>query len=424
MSEAEGTTSQAKPGAIWRDINFDRYWSGHALSAFGDRISALGLPLIAVVLLDASPGQVGLLTAAIWAPSLLSLFVGTWVDKHRHQQRLLIVSDLFQCAAIATVPITYGIDHLSMPVLYGCALALGAGGVLYNTSYPSFFVRLVPKDQYVAANSVLSTTMSIAGLAGPAVAGLLIDALSAPDALLVDAATFLFSAIAVSTVHTRKRPPVEPAMDPAEPYLTRLRLGVAYLRKHPYLRASLLASTMMNIAAFIIQAVLILFATRHLHMTPGQIGLAFSIGAIGGLLGAITAAPIAARIGAGRTIAVGVGLNVLPFAGLAIAGATPDSGTLALAAAEFISAWAIMLFDINNNALRAVVTADDMRGRVSGAYATVNYGSRPIGALLGGWSATAFGVPTTLIIAGAIGTLASSWIIRSPIADVRAITDL
>lgn len=311
-----------------------------------------------------------------------------------------------------------------MPILYGSALALGAGAVLYNSAYPSFFVRLVPKGQYVAANSVLSTTLSTAALAGPAVEGLLIQALSAPDALLVDAATFLLSTIAISTVHAHRHPSAEPGQTNAEPYLRRLLQGAAYLRRHAYLRASLLTSTTMNLANFAIQAVLILYATRHLHMTAGQIGVALSIGATGGLLGAVTAAPVAARIGAGRVMAIGASLNTIPFAGLAIAGTTPTAGILAVAAVELIAAWAVMMFDINNNALRATVTADAMRGRVAGAYSSVNYGSRPVGALLGGWCATAIGVPATLVLAGVLGSLASLWIAYSPIVHVKAITDL
>lgn len=426
MSDAESTSEGTAPKAIWWDAHFDRYWAGHALSAFGDQITALALPLIAVVLLAASPSQVGALTAAIWAPNLLALFLGTWIDQFGRQQRLLIAADLFRWAAVATIPITYGLGQLSMPVMYGSAIAICAGGVVYNSSYPSFFVRLVPKAQYIAANSVLSTTMSIAALAGPAAAGLLIQAISAPDAVVVDAATFLISAMAIMTVRTHIGRDADAEADgPAvEPYLLRLRSGLSYLRSHPYLRASLMASTMMNLAGVAIQAVLILYATRHLHMSAGQIGIALSIGATGGLLGAVTAAPLAARIGAGKTIAVGAALSALPFAGLAFASATPSAGTVAIAAAEFVSAWALMLYDINNNALRATVTADNLRSRVSGAYSTVNYGSRPLGALLGGWAATAVGIPATLVVAGVVGALGSLWILRSPITKIRSIADL
>ncbi len=433
MTDRHAAELSAVDRSIWRDAMFDRYWLGHALSAFGDQITALGLPLLAVVVLDASPGQVGVLTAAIWVPNLASLLIGTWVDAHCRQQRLMIAADLFRFLAILSIPVAAGLDRLGMPVLYAAAVALGAGGVLYNSAYPSFFVRLVPRAQYVAANSLLSTTLSIAAVAGPAAAGALIATLSAPNALVVDALTFLLSATAIATVRTRFRPPGSTAQAPG-PYLRRLRGGASYLARHAYLRASLLASTTLNLAGFAIQAVLILYASRHLHLGSAEIGLALSIGATGGLLGAVTAAPVAARIGAGRTMALGVTMTSIPFAGLAIVGSIPAvgvgateagvAGVASIAAAEFLAAWAVMLFDITNNAMRAVVTADAMRGRVAGAYATVNYGSRPIGALLGGACATTFGVPATLVIAGLVGGFAGLWIVRSPVIHVRAVTSL
>lgn len=298
MSDPEDASERTTPKAIWGDANFVRYWAGHAMSAFGDQITALALPLIAVVLLEASPSQVGALTASVWAPNLLALLFGTWIDEFGQQQRLLIAADVFRGATLATIPIAYQLGQLSMPVLYGFAVALGVGGVVYNSSYPSFFVRLVPKTQFIAANSVLSTTMSIAALAGPASAGLLIQAISAPNALIVDAATFLLSAMAILTVRAQTGRAADGHVDaPAvEPYLLRLRSGLSYLRGHAYLRASLMASTMMNIAGFAIQAVLILYAVRHLHMSAGQIGIA---------LGRRTAGRVDSRIGQRPTQAAG-----------------------------------------------------------------------------------------------------------------------
>lgn len=426
MSESGQPDSPDEPSrqpAIWRDRNFDRYWAGHALSAFGDQISALGLPLIAVVVLNApaadGPAHCGDLDAESVLPVCGHLgrpVPAPAAPAHRGES----LPGHRNCGG----PIGYASERLSMPLLYASALALGAGGVLYGTSYPSFFVRLVPRPQYVAANSVLSTTMSISALAGPAVAGLLIQAISAPRALLVDAATFAFSAIAIACVRIPRALDTEPAVVPAERFRARLRLGVAYLHGHPHLRASLLASTTSNLAAFMIQAVLIVFASRQLHLGAGQIGVALSIGAIGGLLGAVSAGKIAGRLGTGRAIALAIGLTVLPFAVLPLGQHDPTLGVSLLAAAEFVSAWAIMVFDINNNALRAVVTADDMRARVSGAYSTVNYGSRPLGAVIGGWSAMTIGIPGTLVAGAVLGVMSCGWIIRSPVVDVRDLAQL
>ena len=209
----------------------------------------------------------------------------------------------------------------------------------------------------------------------------------------------------------------------AEPYLRRLRAGTAYLFRHAHLRASLACSTIMNFAAFVVQALLVLYATRYLQLSAGQIGLALSVGAIGGLAGAAAAGPLARVIGMGRTIALGAVLYCLPFSALAFAD-PGRAGLVLIAVAEAVSSVGVMLFDINNNAMRTAVTRDDMRSRVAGAYATVNYGTRPLGALAGGLLGDHVGIPATVLVAGLGGILAAVWVITSPVIRVRSIEDL
>ncbi|MEV0841752.1 MFS transporter [Actinocatenispora sera] len=414
------STAGVDAGPIRRNGRFLRYWTGHATSMFGDQISALAMPYLAATTLHAGSAQLGVLTAVLWAPQLLSLLVGTGVDRLRRVRRPLIVANVAQCLTIAAVPVAAAFGLLSMPLLYGVGLALGAGTVLYGTSYQRFFVRVVPRAQYVGANSLLSTTNSAANIAGPALGGALIQLLTAPLAMLADAVTFLVSAVAIRTV------PVEDAgagaADP-EPYLRRLRAGVRYLRHHPYLRASLGCSTTMNFAAFVVLSLLVLYATRGLHLGAGRIGGALAVGAVGGLLGAMVSGRIAALLGTGRTIALGAVLYCLPFAALALA--RPGlPGLLVLAGVEAVSSFGVMLFDVNNNAVRTTVTRDDMRARVAGAYSTVNYGIRPIGALVGGAAAARLGLVPVLVAAGALGALSVLWLLASPFVRLRSLADL
>ena len=258
---------------LWRDRRFATYWSGQTVSQLGDRVSELALPLIAVTTLHASAAEVGVLTAAIWAPNLLSLLVGAWVDHQRRKKRLLVVANLIQAAAVAVLPVAHVTGFMSMWLLYAVALVLGAGGVLYQTSYPPFFARLVRRDQYLQANSLLSATRSGSFIAGPALGGLLIQALTAPVAMVVDAVSFLGSALAIGSVKVDE-PPVEGAGE--GPGLWRRAVeGLRFLRRHPYLRATLGCSTIVNLFSFVASAVVILFASRTLELDPGQIGLAF-----------------------------------------------------------------------------------------------------------------------------------------------------
>jgi predicted MFS family arabinose efflux permease len=407
---------------VWRERRFRRYWAGQTVSEVGDRVSELALPLTAVLVLDAGPFAVGALTAAVWTPHLLSLFVGAWVDARPRKRPLLVAANLVQAIAVLSIPVAAAIGALSMPVLYAAALVGGAGGVLAHTAYPPFFVRLVDRDQYVEANSLLSTTRSASFLVGPPLAGGLIKAVGAPTALLVDCCSFLVAALMIGRVDVDERPR---ATEEPDSFVKRLGVGVRYLRHHPYLRITLACSTTLNIAGLALQAILILYAARVLGLGPGTLGLALGMGAVGGLVGALVAAAVARALGTGPTIAVGATLFTAPFALLPLTKGTSLTLRVAiLAAAYLVSGLAIMLYDINNNSLQAAVTDDRMRSRVSGAYSTVNYGIRPVAALLGGVAAEHLGVTTTVVAAGAVGSLAALWLVGSPVLSTRRISDL
>jgi Na+/melibiose symporter-like transporter len=406
--------------SLWRDRQFRTFWSAQGVSEFGDRITELALPLIAVTLLDASPGQVGLLTAAVWLPNLASLFIGTWVDQRRDKRPLMIAADLSRMVVLLSLPLAFWLDLLTLGQLYAIAILAGTAHVVFNTAYASFFVRLVAKEQFLEANSKLSATRSISFMAGPAAGGLLIQWLTAPVAILIDAASFLFSAIQVRRLRT---PIVEP--DPAtESLLRRARVGMAYLLRHPYLRSSLGCATTVNFFNLIGSALLILYASRNLELSAGTIGLAFGIGASGGLLGALAAAPLTRLIGAGRLIAIGAVVFPGAIAIAALASGPVLVRAAALAAAEFVGAFAVMCFDIPLNALQASVTHDTMRSRVAGAFSSINYGVRPLGAVVGGLLGTLLGVRETLLISSAGGLLAVLWLIGSPIIRVRTLDGL
>lgn len=368
------TTASSPRLPLWRDRRFATFWAGDAISTFGDRITELALPLIAVTTLQATPAMVGLLVAAVWAPNLLSVVVGTWAERQPSKKRLLIVANLIQAGAVVRLPVTYLAAHVTLAQLFVVALLQGAGGVLAHTSGQAFFVRLVRKDAYVEANSLLSGTRSASFIAGPALGGALIQAISAPMAVLVDAVSFLVSAVTLRAVQVDER-----RTQPAEPgsLLQQIRSGFRFVFSHPYLRPALACVTTANFFSYVLNAVLVLFAVRTLGLTPALIGLALGIGAVGGLVGTLVAGPLGRRIGAGRSIAIGAIAFAAPFAVLPLAHRTVAGGMTVLAAAEFVSAAGVMVFDIHLNAVQTVVTPDRMRSRSSGVFGTVNYGVRP-----------------------------------------------
>ncbi len=416
----EPRSHAAGPRPLWRDRRFATYWAGQGVSQLGDRVSELALPLIAVTMLHASSIEVGVLTAAVWAPNLLSVITGAWVDRRRRKQTLLVLSDLIQAVAIVSLPVVYWLGTITLVQLYVVALVAGLGGTLYQTAYPTFFVALVRRDQYVEANSLLSATRSGSFIAGPALAGLLVQVFTAPVAMFVDSISFLVSAVLIRRVRVD-----EPEPEPPEGRLTRHATdGMRYLWRHPYLSASLRCCTCLNFFSFVATALLVLFASRHLGLSAGAIGLAFGVGAVGGLVGAVFAGRRSRRHGVGPTILLGTVLFSAPIALLPLASGSTWTKGAVLAAVEALSAAGVMLFDINVNALQTAVTSDAMRSRVSGAFSSVNYGIRPLGAIVGGVAGDLIGVGPTLIIAAIGGSLSGLWLLPSPIVATRTIDEL
>ncbi|WP_326736620.1 MFS transporter [Streptomyces sp. NBC_01022] len=416
-------TGQGVPPVIslWRDGRFSRFWAGHSVSQFGDRITELALPLIAVGALNASANQVAWLTALIWAPNLLAILLGAWVDQQVRKRRLMILADLVRAAVLLSLPAAYALGAVTLTHLYAVAILTGAAGVLFNTAYPPFFVRLVPRASFVDANSKLSASRSVSQVAGPAVGGALIQALTAPVAIVVDALTFLVSAVLIGRVRIEE--PTAATADPAALSLARrAREGLAFVVRHPVLRATLGCAATVNFFTFVAgSGLLVLFASRSLGLSAGVIGAALGAGATGALLGAVCAPAISRQLGVGRSILVGAVLFPAPIALAAAADGPLWLRAGALAAAEFLSGFGVMLFDVNLNSLQASVIPDGLRSRVAGAYSTINYGVRPVGAVVGGALATSLGLRPTLLVAAVGGALSVLWLLPSPIPRIRSL---
>ncbi|WP_051835767.1 MFS transporter [Streptomyces sp. NRRL WC-3549] len=415
--------SEAAAGGIslWRDRRFRRFWAGQSVSQFGDRITELALPLIAVSALSATANQVAWLTALIWTPNLLAILLGAWVDQRPRKRRLMILADLVRAAVLLSVPVAYLLGAVTLGQLYAVALLTGAAGVLFNTAYPPFFVRLVPRPSYVDANSKLSATRSASYVAGPAIGGALIQVLTAPVTLVVDALTFLVSAVLVGRVRVDE-PPAVPGGAAGPSLWRRAGEGLSFVVRHPVLRATLGCAATVNFFSFVAgSGLIVLFANRNLGLSAGVIGVAFGVGATGSLLGAVIAPRISRRFGVGRSIVVGAVLFPAPTAIAAAADGPLWLRAGALAAAQFFSGFGVMLFDVNLNSLQAAVIPDDMRSRVAGAYSTVNYGARPVGAVTGGLLATLVGLRPTLLVAALGGALSVFWLLPSPVPRIRSL---
>jgi MFS family permease len=392
------------------------------VSQIGDRVSEIALPLVAVLVLHASALEVGVVTAAVWAPHLVSLVVGAWVDGRPAKRPVLVAADLVQALGVSVVPVAYVLDVLSLPLLVVAATVAGFGGVLHQTAYPTFFVGLVRREQFLEANSLLGSTRSVSFVVGPAVGGQLIALLAAPIAMLVDAVSFVVSAMIVATVRVDEPRDVQPR---ERGLLRHAADGLRFVVRHAYLRSSLACCTTLNFFSMAVGSLVILYASRNLHLPAGVIGLALGVGAVGGVVGAVLAPRVSARLGVGRTVALGALVFACPAAMLPLAhGLADTTGRAAvLAGVELVSGAGIMLFDTNLNSLQAVVTPDAMRSRAAGAFSTINYGARPMGALAGGVAAQIVGVGPTIVGAAVAGSLSWLWLLGSPILATRTLAD-
>ena len=408
--------------SIWLgdDRRFAAYWTAQSMSQLGDRVGELALPLIAVTALHATAAEVGLLSAAVWLPYLASLFVGSWIDHRWHRRRILVCADLARIAVLGTVPVLYVAGALTLWHLYAVALLLGVGEVFFNTAMPSVFVTLVDREAYVAAGSALSASRSGSFIAGPALGGWLVQLLGAPFALLANALSFAGSALLLGRIRLRESPPEsEPGT-----VTRRARAGLRFVLHHRYLRVMLGCSTTINFFNFVGTALLVLFATRTLGLSAAVIGLAFGIGAGGSLLGAIIAPRLGRWWGIGRIGFVGAIIFSVAVAIPALAGGSPLTRAAVLTTAIFIGGIGVMFYDVSFNAIKTAVIPDDMRGRATGAYSTINYGIRPLGAIVGGLLGSTIGIRPTFVLAAAGGVLSVLWLLGSPLLRVRAIADV
>ena len=404
------------PQPLTRQPAFVRFWAGQTISVFGDQISALAIPLTAVLALDASALEVGVLTALAWLPHLLfSLPVGVWIDRRAHRRGNMIVADLLRGAALATIPVAWWLGALTIWHLLAVAFVVGALTVFFDLSSASFFVALVHRSQYVDANSKFSTTRSLSYIAGPSTAGFLVQVFTAPVALLADAFSFLVSAIALRGVHVQE-PEIDRNGTSARDDLAE---GFRYLAHEPVLRAGVACTSIINFFSFFVFAIFVLYASRTLDLSAGVIGVVLGAASFGALAGALIAPRVGRRLGIGRAVVLGAVLFPAPMALFPLAHGDAWLAGSMLLAGEFLASVGVMIFDVNQNSLSAMIMPNEVRSRVVGVSRFFNYGTRPFGALLGGVLGAAIGLRPTLWM-GVVGCLVGVlFLLASPMPRIR-----
>jgi MFS family permease len=399
---------------------FRNFWLGQSISVLGDQVTLLAIPIVAVLVLHAQPAEMGLLTAAGLLPHLLfSLPAGVWLDRVARRRRLMILVDLARAALIATIPLAFMFNVLSLEQLFVVTFLVGALAVAFDISWQTLFVSVTPREDFVQANSLLNGSRSLAYVAGPSAGGVLIQVLGAPLTMLVDGLSYVASAFFLGRVQAEE-PPVDPVRQSIR---VQLVTGLRFIGLDPIMRPTLLSVATCNLFNFGFAALFILYVTTHLNVEPGLLGLALGSGAVGGVLGAIVAARIGRRIGLGPAYALG--LFLFPASLIAIPLVTGDLAIVLamLFATEFGAGFGVMILDINAGTLIQARTPDAIRGRVTGAWRFINYGVRPIGALMGGLLGAAIGVRETLILVTIASLSGLLFLIRTPVLKLRDIPE-
>jgi MFS family permease len=403
------------PPLLRTNANFRRFFLGQSVSMLGDRISELALPLTAVLALHANAGQMGALTTAYLLPNLLfSLHAGAWVDRRGRRRKTMLVTDLGRALLIASVPVAYAFGHLTWAQLYIVAFLTGTLSVVFFVAFGAMIQMVVPRDGYVAANSLVHGSRAFSFLAGNSVGGVLVQLLRGPYALAADAFSFIWSALFLGRMQIDEPPG-------AAHEAGGVTAGARWIKNNAIFRSELLGVATINFFNFMFFALFVLYATRHLHVRPATLGLVLGAGSIGTLGGSFITARIARRLGVGPTFVLGCFLFPAPLIIVPAAGGPHWLVIGCLFVAEFCSGVGLMLLDIMAGTISAGLIPPVLRSRVSGAFMVVNYGVRPLGTTVAGVLGSTVGLRPTLWIATVGGLLGLLWLLPSPVmtlADV------
>lgn len=404
------------PG-LWRHSDFLKLWAGETVSQFGSLIGGMALQFAAILVLGASPIQIALLAIASRLPAFLAgPLAGAWVDRLRRRP-IMIVADCGRALFLATIPAASLLGALRIEQLYAVAVVDGILTTFFDVAYQSYLPTLVTRDQLVEGNSKLAATASIAEIGGFGIAGWLVQLVTAPLAILVDATSFVASALAVWLIRAPESPPR--SAEAHRSLWREAREGLLVVTGDPYLRAMAVTTVMFELSFQIVGAVINLYGLRELGFSPGVLGAIYGVGGASSLIGSLLAAPVAQRLGTGRAMVAGVFMMGLSILWLPLAPGPTIVGALFLAAQQLFGDGCYMVYDINQISVRQAITPDRLLGRVNATVRVGGLGAMLLGALIGGVLGDTFGLRTALVVGGVGTILGAVWLGRSPVRSLR-----
>ncbi len=420
---SQSVTSETPDVPLLRDHNFVTFWTGQALSQVGEQVSGLALPVTAVLLLQASDGEVGILNAAgVAAFLLIGLPAGAWIDRMR-KRAVMIRADLVRAAALATIPVLWWLGVLQIWQLYLVALVVGVATVFFDISYQSIIPSLVTATRIPEANGKLESTSQLAHLLGPALAGWLVGLVTAPIAVVATVGTYLssFAALRLTRDHEARHPPDRANRMPVRHEVAE---GLRWVFGHPLLRRIVATTGISNLASTLTYTLTPILFLRVLGFTPATMGLLFSLSAVGGLAGAVTSGRVMAWLGAAR--AIPASSIVFSVAALLLPAATlvPQEFAFPVLVVEgVLTSWAVLLYNITQVSFRQRITPPRLLGRMNASIRFCVWGVMPLAALTAGLLGEVLGTVPTIWIGSVAGLASIVPVVWGPFWRMRDLPD-
>ena len=416
------THDVAPTPSLRRNRAFMLVWSAATVSVFGSYVTRIALPFVAILTLGAGPIEVAVLRGLELVAALVVGFVaGAWVDRLRRRP-VLIWADIGRVALLGSIPLAAVGGWLTLPQVFIVAAAAAVLTTFFDVADQAYLPTIVPRSDLVRANGALAATSSAVEFVAFGVAGFLVNLLTAPIAILIDAISFVFSAVLLGAIRTPEPPP-PPAAD-RDPVLDEIREGLRLVVHDPVLRG--LVGGMMGLAAMwgVFGAVWLLFVVDELHLDPALIGVIAALGGFGSLLGALLAARATARFGIGNVIIVSMlfaafGNLLIPLAPAGL----PLVAIACLLGQQLIGDTAVTVFDVTEVSVRQARVADRQLGRVNATVRVAMVLAQLTATLAGGLLAELIGLRGAAFLAP-IGALLGAWALwASPVRSLRRIED-
>ena len=408
-----------QPRGLWKNPDFMKVWLSRTISNLGNGITGIALPVIAVQVLAATPAQMSILSALDgMAVLLFGLLAGVWIDRLRRRP-VLIATDLGRALVVGSIPVAALLGILRIEQLYIVAALSAILTVFFNAADVAFFPGLVHPQELVEGNSKLGMSDALAEVGGPAVAGILIQAISAPLSMIVDVLSFLASAFYLARIRKLEPRPL-PAKQRRSARHESIE-GIRFVLKNPLLRTLAGSAGVFNIFGTFVGTFYAFYVIRELHVSPIILGLLIAAGGLSALIGAWLAERIVRRLGLGLTI--GGGLFAYGLIGLPIPLAHGPVSVIVtlLFASQLVGDVAVSIHLITELSLRQMLIPHYLAGRANTAIQFLTLGIAPFGALLAGIIAEQFGVRFTLFT-GICGVIAAGlWLLLSPVRRIQAL---